>query len=246
MVQSFSGADFSVVLVLDSISPISTTPTKPFRLAAEMQTITVSSTTSVSPVRALGNRKPKGHTKGARTFAGSMIFTVLDKDPFQELFAVDALSTAVRTDGRWHVDMLPPFDMIISAVNEGGTAGVLIIQDVVLTNTGTTFSVDDVYTETTYTYMAEHVSPFVENPIYSEFLKLTRAAKKSQKTPDSLFINEVQANNASVLSESFAGLPNNAGLLDAPAGTVSAFLNLGVTQDPVLQDILPNIKIDNG
>lgn len=185
--QSFSGADISVVIVFSGLSPTLVLPERNMKVSAEIHTLTISSTTSVLPVRRFGEAKPETFTKGARTFAGSMIFSVLDKDPFQELFALDAMSSTVAHDGAWHIDQMPPFDIIITATNEAGDSGVQLMSDVVLTNWGTTYSVDDIFTESTYTYMAEHVTPFVKNPIYSRFLKAARAHFTANKTPDDIF-----------------------------------------------------------
>lgn len=243
-VQSFSGTDFSVVLVIDSAYLNNALPAKPLKLSSEMQTITISSTASVSPVRILGRRKPRCYGKGARTFAGSMIFSVIDKDPFQELFTFDAMNSAVRSDGKWHVDMLPPFDIILSAINEGGTAGVQVISGITLTNTGTTYSVDDIYTESTYTYVAEHVSPFIQNPVYDAFLKLTQRQLTRNKTPDDLLFEH--------LMETSGGLPRNDANVDFGAffqsvgpGGVGFFSNGGSITDPVLAQSLLESQLIN-
>lgn len=185
--QSFSGTDINVLFLLSQV-PFIKAAKQPMKLSAEIQTLTVSSTTSVIPVRRVGESKPKAYTRGARTFAGTMIFSVIDKDPFQEIFALDALNSTVINDGSWHIDMMPPFDIVITAVNELGFSGVQLISNVSLTNWGTTYSVDDIYTESTYTYVAEHVSPFVQNPTSSDFLKLLRASVRPGDTPDRLAV----------------------------------------------------------
>lgn len=210
-----------------------------------MQTITISSTTSVNPVRQLGHRKVKSYTKGARTFAGSMIFTVIDKDPFQELFAFDALNTAVRSDGKWHIDMLPPFDAIITGVNEGGAAGVQIIQGITLTNTGTTYSVDDMYTESTYTYVAEHVTPFIKNPNYDKFLNFVRSKMSVAKTPDALL--QAYTYNPDIKAQVKALLDvtdQELGFGTTPPGSLSINLGNGViVSDPALISALQSIPL---
>ena len=246
--QSFSGVDFSVMFVLDGINILSAN-TQPRKLLAELQTITISSTTSVHPVRQLGHRKVQSYVKGARTFAGTMIFTVLDKDPFQEIFAFDALENAVRSDGQWHIDMMPPFDIIISCVNEAGRAGVQIIQGVTLTNTGTTYSVDDIYTESTYTYVAEHVTPFVGNPVYDKFLKLVKKHVAAQKTADDLLADQLQKNKISsekrmqsLIQELFDGdLQGIPGMTYVAPNSFSVdYFGLTIT-DPVLKSLLSDI-----
>lgn len=188
--QSFSGSDINVMFIMGGLVLKSLDPRKPFKNAADIQTLTISSTTSVLPIRSLGTKRPSTFTKGARTFAGSLIFTVVDKDPFQELFAVDADASSA-SDGSWHIDEMPPFDILISAANESGKSGMQLISGVTLSNYGTTYSVDDIYTEITYTYMAEHVSPFVQSAFYDDFLKLARKNwVTTVKGPDDLIAND--------------------------------------------------------
>jgi hypothetical protein len=189
-VQSFSGADFSAFIIVDHYGRAGFEGRrKPFKLTADLHTITISSTASIGPVRALGKRKVIDYTRGARTFAGTMIFTVADKDPFQELFSFDALMSAQATDGIWHIDMMPKFDIMLSAVNEGGLAGVQLVQGITLTNTGTTYSVDDMYTENTYTYVADYVSPFVKNPTKEGMIRLSRRHLQVNKVVDDILSN---------------------------------------------------------
>lgn len=186
-IKSFSGADINVVYLIPDTGFGNK---KSMKISAELQTITISSATSTLPVRRLGESKPKSYTKGARTFAGTMIFAVVNQDPFQELFAIDVLnSTSSINDGKWHVDQMPPFDIVITAINEAGVGGVQIINGVTITNWGVAYSVDDMYTESTYSYVAEYVSPFVVNPNYNEFLKIVSKLKPLIKTPDDIANN---------------------------------------------------------
>ena len=82
--------------------------------------------------------------------------------------------------------MMPKFDIMLSAVNEGGLAGVQLVQGITLTNTGTTYSVDDMYTENTYTYVADYVSPFVKNPTGEAMMRLARRQLQVNKVVDDL------------------------------------------------------------
>ena len=177
-----------VIFVLPTIAPT-------FKLedssmeSTQLQTITISSTSSVLPVRGVGRSKPLCYTKGARTFAGSMVFTVLAQDPFQRIANVDALNNTVRGDGHWHIDQMAPFDAIIMCTNEMGESGMQIIHDITLTHWGTTFSVEDIYIESTYTYVAEHVTPFISTKFgYATDLVAIRALEDTLfavgKTPD--------------------------------------------------------------
>jgi hypothetical protein len=132
---------------------------------SQLQTLTISSTSSVYPVRSTGRGKPLTYNKGARTFAGSMVFTVLGADPFQRIMNIDAMSNTVRGDGHWWIDQMAPFDAVILCVNEMGETGLQVIFDITLTNWGTTYSVEDLYIESSYTYVAEHVTPFISQRV---------------------------------------------------------------------------------
>jgi len=199
--QTFAGTDISVIFDIPIDSP-SLNVGDAFKMTNELQTITISSSTSILPVRATGNAKPLAYGKGARTFAGSMIFTV-QGDPFQSLYAVDALNNSVAVDKHWFIDQMPPFDAIIIAENEFGGVGVQIIHGMVIANWGTTYSVDDVYTESTYTYMAEHVTPFIFSPLDTLSLygvvdaMIRNRGNKGDKTPDDVAtaVNDWYSNN---------------------------------------------------
>jgi len=159
-VDVFSGADCKVIFMLSAGEKM----TKPIfsvgrKDVQELQTITITSASSVMPVRRVGELKPISYGRGGRTFAGTMVFTVINKDPFMELFAVDGSSPST-SEYQWHVDQIPPFDAMIIAQNESGGTGIQVIHGIRLVNWGTTYSVDDMYIESTYTYVAEHVSPF--------------------------------------------------------------------------------------
>ena len=157
---SFSGADTSIIFVLPSDSPVMLAANRTMPNAS-ISTLTISSTTSVLPVRATGRAKPLGYNRGARTFAGSMVFPVMAQDPFQQIMNLDAMNNPVRGDGHWVVDQMGPFDILIMCTNEMGESGTQAIFDVKLTNWGTTYSIEDMYLESSYTYIAEHVTPFV-------------------------------------------------------------------------------------
>jgi hypothetical protein len=163
-VQTFAGSDVTVIFFVPMLKPSEkSNVARSYLETKDLQTITVSSTTSVLPVRRIGEQRPISFTQGARTFAGSMIFTVINKDPFQEIFQLDPINSSATNDGAWHIDSMPAFDAIITAQNETGGMAVQIIHGIKITNWGTSYSIDDMYIESSYTYIAEHVTPFVLN-----------------------------------------------------------------------------------
>jgi len=137
-------------------------PGSHYKVFAELQTISVSATRSVHPVRCLGESAARAYTRGARTFAGSLIFTMFSKDPFEEVARLD-VDHEVYGREPFAVDQIPEFDIIITAVNESGTSSKALIGGVTLTNYGTTFSIHDIYTEISYTYVARWFIPMTED-----------------------------------------------------------------------------------
>jgi hypothetical protein len=115
-----------------------------------------------SPVRTLGHVNPRGFVKGARTIAGSMIFTVFNEYAF---YRIDNFKKALaQTRGFYSpvADMLPPFDIVFSFFNEYGMAAKMKIFGVTIVDEGQTMSIDDLITEQTYMFMARGIQPLIQ------------------------------------------------------------------------------------
>ena len=160
----------------------------------KLQTLTVSSARSVSPVRRLGETTPTAYTRGSRTIAGSMVFTTGLRDAF-----VDALTKSVD-DGEptrepvLFVDQIPKFSMVLQANNELGGISTALLVNITLTNFGTTFSIDDIYTESTFTYVAEQYMPLSQTLAnnQSEINKLIRQRTEAlDQTIDDLIAADI-------------------------------------------------------
>lgn len=161
--QSFAGTDISVFGYIANEyfhSSLSRNKDKGFVPFSQIQTLSISSTRSVSPVRVLGRSSPLAYTRGARTFAGTMVFASINHDVFKELYALSATESSMYHSTSITSDQIPPFNIVIIAANEKGAACTQAVYDVTLVNYGTTYSIDDLYTEVTYTYVARDVSPF--------------------------------------------------------------------------------------
>ena len=130
----------------------------------ELQTLTVSSARSFGPVRRLGENRAVEYKGGARTIAGTLVFGLLNRDVFSD-YMRDVIPGAQADNWRGpdFVDELPPFNILIRGGNEYGAMASAMLIGVRVTNFGTTFSVDDLFTEATYSYVAEHYIPFVED-----------------------------------------------------------------------------------
>lgn len=99
------------------------------------------------------------------------------------------------------VDQLPSFDIILTAANEHGAVANSVIKGVTISNFGTTMSVDDMYMESTYTYVAENFWPFVKDS--ATVMRMISEYDKSQKASQlvSQLQNRLSGSGNSQLSE---------------------------------------------
>lgn len=130
---------------------------------AEIQTLSVSTYREKYPVRALSTTYPKGFTRGPRTIAGSMVFTVFDKNVLYELLAADATEfDADRLFTTAIIDQLPPFDITIAFANELGQTSRMTIYGVEFVSEGQTMSIHDLFIENTCQYVARDIDPMTK------------------------------------------------------------------------------------
>ena len=135
-----------------------------------LQTITSSYASSLSAVEEVGSSMPVDHTRGQKTYAGTMVFTVFDKEPLANLLihglgknfpGVDASSEYLS------FDQMLPFNIVIQASSELPTKRGLpqmlskIIVGVRFMTGGETISVDDFFLEQQHQYIARYISPWV-------------------------------------------------------------------------------------
>lgn len=131
---------------------------------AEIQTLSVSTYREKYPVRSLGTTYPKGFTRGPRTIAGSMVFTVFDKNVLYELLAADPSEfDADRLFSTAIIDQLPPFDITISFANELGQLSRMTIYGVEFVSEGQTMSIHDLFIENTAQYIARDIDPMTKD-----------------------------------------------------------------------------------
>lgn len=127
---------------------------------SELQTITITTDRNVFPVRRLGESHVASYGRGARTIAGSLIFTLFQRDAFAELYRRSiGFGELYSPDSPFLIDQFPEFDIIINATNEMGISSTLIVAGVTLKASGLTLSIDDMYTENTFTYLARYMFP---------------------------------------------------------------------------------------
>ena len=140
---------------------------RPIKLG-DIQTISISWFREKFPVRTFGRVYAKSYTRGARTIAGSMIFTLFNKQALWELSQAYLAfrSTGVKgSDGSYPdystvlVDQLPPFDLTLIASNEYGFSSYMSIYGMELVSGGMTISIQDLMTEDVMQFVARDFDP---------------------------------------------------------------------------------------
>jgi hypothetical protein len=174
-VFSYAGSDILCTIYVPSHNIQGSKDPGFIEVEDQLQTITVSSARSVMPVRRLGETNPAAYTRGSRTIAGSMVFTTGLKDAFVKMLAKSFKDGEPRNEATLFVDQIPKFSMIFQGHNELGGVSSAMLVNITLTNFGTTFSVDDIYTESTFTYVAEQYFPISD---YGDKQFITRRLTK--------------------------------------------------------------------
>lgn len=150
---------------VDIIATITTPGGKPV-VVGELSTISYSIHREKFPVRSLGMINAKGFTKGYRTIAGTMVFTVFDRHVILEAIVngskdgglLDQYSD-LATDSfdfarNFVTDEMPPIDITLTFANEYGHASSMTIYGVTIVDEGQVMSIQDIMTENTLSYMA--------------------------------------------------------------------------------------------
>ena len=160
--ETFSGCDITAQIIIKYTDDNG--KEKAFqKTIGELQTVSYSIYQEKKPVRSIGNINAKDYVMGPRTIAGSLVFSVFNKHFAKEL--LEGLNS--NFSGTSYLsDELPPFDIVISAANEYGYRSKLVIYGVRLVNEGQVMSINDVYTENTYQYVATDLQPMTDEMYY--------------------------------------------------------------------------------
>lgn len=151
-----------MVAILDINMPVKkdgkTEVVKVTRVLGEMQTVSYSIHMDKSPVRSIGSVNAKDYVFGPRTIAGSLVFAMFNRHIAHEILLKANESASGGQTGQMIVmDELPPFNVTISMANEYGKTARLAIYGIRIINEGNVMSVNDVYTENTYQFVATDI-----------------------------------------------------------------------------------------
>lgn len=126
---------------------------------ATLQTLSIQTHREKFAVRSLGSSYAKGYTRGPRTIAGSMVFTMFEEHALAKL--IRAMSGKGSVYGERDTDLssliadqLPPLDLTIAIANEYGQLSQMGIYGVEFVNDGITMSVEDILTEEVCQFVA--------------------------------------------------------------------------------------------
>lgn len=156
--NSYSGCDIAVTARLNTIDIDNTIREKVYTLGS-LQTLSVSTHQDKKSVRVIGSMNALDYTMGPRTIAGSLVFAVFDQHFATEMFK-DLEQSTKKTF--FLPDELPALDLTISFANEYGRVSRMAIYGVRIINEGQVMSVNDLYTENTYQFVANALEPLTK------------------------------------------------------------------------------------
>jgi hypothetical protein len=153
---TFTGSDLKLLI---DCTPVG----KPnqFQQLIECHTISVTSYRMKSTVRALGYTNPKGFARANRTIAGTMILTEMGIDALATFLQSVTVTDKSKDSQVTKSDQLPPFNITMVFANEEGYASARTILGVEFLNDGTVYSVQDLLTERTISWMAYDFTPLL-------------------------------------------------------------------------------------
>lgn len=131
-----------------------------------VQTISCQSHRPKAAVRAIGSTYARGYTRGPRTIAGSMIFTVLNKQSLYHLCkAMGTMYGNQLNDPNPSTilpDQLLPIDLTFVMANEYGSVSRMALYGVEFLNSGYTFSIEDLLLEEVVQFIARDMDPMTD------------------------------------------------------------------------------------
>lgn len=179
---SYSGTDIVVTaqLCIDNKS------TGNIMTMGSLQTLSYSVYDRMEPIHSLGNINAKDYVHTHRYIAGSMVFAVFDEHWAKRFLEEYRKANNIPSSEKILTDEMPPLNLTISMGNEYGSASRFVLYGVRFFNEGMTVSVNDIYTEHTYQYVALNIDYLenLRNPGESAAKKTPPRQQDDQKTQE--------------------------------------------------------------
>lgn len=191
--KSFSGTDTLAFIMMPGSSPV---------VIGSLTTISYSMYRNKKPVINIGRTNINGVTRGSRIFAGTMIFTLINQHWLKEL--QEQLDWLKGYD-ELKVDELPLFDIMIVSANEYGNAVSMYIYGIDFTDEAQTISVEDLFTENVFSFIARDISNF--KTINHKAQSVQKSKKKDKYADSSQHYFVLDSSSASL--EDLAALEKN-------------------------------------
>ena len=206
---SFSGCDMVITaeMVPDNAPAVSV-------VMGEVQTISYSIYRKLSPILNIGNINAKDYVGGPRTIAGSIVFTVFNQHWGTELINKFAKSQGYPASHKILMDEVAPINLTISMANEYGIAARLAIYSVRLFSEGQVMSINDIYTENTYQYVALNIDYLVnvnlpDNTTTSRTPEIEKKKNQTVVTPKPVQVPEQQNSNNNIKDNDNSEIKHN-------------------------------------
>lgn len=143
--KTYTGTDTLAFIIFPETKPI---------LLGSLTTISYSIFREKKPVPLLGKINTGGYTRGMRTIAGSMIFTVINQHFIQDIMEQVPY---LEAHGKFKADELPFFDVMVICANEYGANAQMMMYGVEFLDDAQVISINDMFIENTFGFVARDI-----------------------------------------------------------------------------------------
>ena len=152
--KTYTGTDTLVFVIFPESKPI---------ILGSLTTISYSIFREKRPVPLLGKINTGGYTRGMRTIAGSMIFTVINQHFVEDIIQQIPYLSA---HDKIKADELPFFDVMIVCANEYGANAQMMLYGVEFLDDAQVISINDMFIENTFGFVARDIDILTaKNPL---------------------------------------------------------------------------------
>ena len=189
--DSYSGCDILVTARINSLTGTTKELKEKTYVLGSLQTISISTHQDRKPVRVIGSINALDYVMGQRTIAGSLVFAVFDKH-----FATEMFNDLKASTGKTFLmpDELPGLDLTLTFANEYGRESRMAIYGVKFINEGQVMSINDLFTENTYQFVATAMEPLRKEDG-------TNSSHNSDIVPHVISSNEIFINHDYITGE---------------------------------------------